>query len=159
MTSYITRTLTDGERVLHTAKFHWLYTVTSFFYVIFFGFVGLVTSVVFSDAWLWFAALGPLVFLVSMIIKWTTEIAITNRRVVYKRGWIGRETDEINLNRIEETTLSQSVGGRIFGYGKLVFKGVGIGEVNLPAIDDPIHFRRQLKIAQAAAAATPSAAG
>ena len=113
----------------------------------------------FSDAWLWFAALGPLVFLVNMIIKWTTEISITNRRVVYKRGWIGRETDEINLNRIEEITLSQSVGSRIFGYGKLVFKGVGIGEVNLPAIDNPIHFRRQLQIAQAAsAAATPSAA-
>ena len=134
MTSYITRTLTDSERVLHTAKFHWFYTVTSFFYVIFFGFVGHFTSVVFSDAWLWFAALGPLVFLVNMIIKWTTEISITNRRVVYKRGWIGRETDEINLNRIEEITLSQSVGGRI-------------------------HFRRQLQIAQAAsAAATPSAA-
>ncbi len=159
MTNYITRTLTDGERVLHTAKFHWLYTVTSFFYVFFFGFVGLVMSDVFSDAWLWFAALGPLVFLVSMIIKWTTEIAITNRRVVYKRGWIARETNEINLNRIEETNLSQSVGGRIFGYGKLVFMGVGIGEVNLPAIDDPIHFRRQLQLAQAASAAAPSAAG
>ena len=124
----------------------------------FFGFVGFLTSVLVSDAWLWFAVLGPLAFLLSMIIKWTTEIAITNRRVVYKRGWIARETEEINLNRIEEITLTQSVGGRIFGYGKLVFKGVGIGEVNLPAIDDPIHFRRQLQLAQAATAApTPSA--
>ena len=37
MTKYIASTLTDGERLIHTAEFHWIYTVTSFFYVISLG--------------------------------------------------------------------------------------------------------------------------
>ena len=32
-------------------------------------------------------------------------MAITNRRFIYKRGWIARKTEEMSLHRIEEVNL------------------------------------------------------
>ena len=89
-------------------------------------------------------AYGCYYFLVSMIRYWTTEIVITNKRLIHKRGWIIRNTDEINVNRVEEINLKQGVIGRLFGYGKLTIHGTGIGAVELPNIDDPLEFRSAL---------------
>ena len=69
----------------------------------------------------WTSRINPLVW----IVLWTTEIAVTNRRLIYKRGWIARRTEEINLRRIEEVNLKQGVLGRIFGWGRLRVHGTG----------------------------------
>ena len=80
-----------------------------------------------------------------MIKKWTTEIVLTNDRFVFKKGWISRSTEEFALQRLEEVNLHQSILGRIFDYGKLTISGVGVGVIEIPAIDSPLEFRKALK--------------
>jgi len=132
--NYVNEVLTGGESVRATAHFHWLYTANAVFWLI----VGMLLP-----------PLGPIVFLVLMIRKWTTEIAVTDRRVIYKRGWIARRTDEIALSRLEEINLSQGIWGRIFGFGKLRLGGTGMGNIVLPTIADPISFRKAIDAVRA----------
>jgi uncharacterized membrane protein YdbT with pleckstrin-like domain len=127
---YIENTLAADEQVIYRAKFHWLYTAAAIVALLVLGLV---------------VGIGIIIFLFLMIDKWTTEIAITNKRLVYKRGWISRKTDEISLRKLEEINLEQSILGRIFGYGKIKVHGTGIGSINLPAIDNPLKFRKEIE--------------
>ena len=84
----------------------------------------------------------------TLVRKCTTEMAVTTRRFIYKRGWMAREPEEFSLGKIEEINLSQSTLGRILGYGHLHLSGVGIGKITLPAIDDPLALRRAIDTAR-----------
>lgn len=92
--------------------------------------------------------LGLLRYAQMMIVKVTTEIAVTNKRLVYKRGLIARYVGEMNVDRIEGVNVLQSFWGRIFNYGRIMVRGMGVGEVILPPIDDPLKFRRAIEKAR-----------
>ena len=130
--SYITKTLVTGEKIQYEAHFHWV------------------------DK---FAALVGCLLIVGIfwiIAMWSTEMAITNRRVIYKRGWIARRTEEMSLHRIEEVNLRQSILGRILGYGKVQVRGMGGGDITFPTllnIGSPLRFKRTLDEAKAQAEA------
>ena len=123
--SYVRKSLVTGERIVHEGRFHWTYKLAAIF-------------------WLLLVVPG----LIMLIRIWTTEIAITNRRLICKRGWIARKTDEINLNRIEEVNLEQSVLGRLLGYGKVFCQGTGSADIELPTMADPLRFKKELQEAQ-----------
>lgn len=92
--------------------------------------------------------LGLYFFAHMMIVKATTEIAVTSERLVYKKGLIARNVGELNIDRIEGVSVRQGVLGRIFGYGNVVIRGMGVGEVVLPPIESPIEFRRAIMESQ-----------
>ena len=123
---YVSKSLVTGEHIVYEGRFHWSYKLS---------------------ALVWLVLILP--GLIMLIYMWSTEIAITNRRLIYKRGWIARRTDEINLNRIEEVNLKQGLLGRVLGYGKVVCKGTGSGDIDLPVIGAPMQFKRALQEAQA----------
>ncbi|MFA5591937.1 MAG: PH domain-containing protein [Micavibrio sp.] len=83
-----------------------------------------------------------------MIVKVTTEIAITNKRLVYKRGLVARYVGEINIDRIEGVNVLQGILGRLLNYGRIMVRGMGVGEVVLPPIEDPLKFRRAIERAR-----------
>ncbi len=91
---------------------------------------------------------GLLMFAQMMVTKATTEIAITNNRLIYKRGLVARHVNEMSIDRIEGVNVLQSFWGRIFDYGRVVVHGMGVGEVILPPITDPITFRRAIEKAK-----------
>lgn len=92
--------------------------------------------------------LGMYFFAHMMIVKATTEIAVTSERLVYKKGLIARHVGELNVDRIEGVSVRQGVLGRIFGYGRVLIRGMGVGEVLLPSIEAPIEFRRAIQEAK-----------
>lgn len=92
--------------------------------------------------------MGLLRYAHMMIIKATTEIAITNKRLIYKRGLIARYVGEMNIDRIEGVNVLQGVWGRIFNFGRVMVRGMGVGEVVLPSIEDPIKFRKGIEKAR-----------
>lgn len=97
-----------------------------------------------------FFLIGLFFFAHMMIIKATTEIAVTNERVIYKKGLIARHVGELGIDRIEGISVSQGVWGRIWGYGTVIIRGMGVGEVILPPlIEDPISFRKGVQEARA----------
>ncbi|HKJ73991.1 MAG TPA: PH domain-containing protein, partial [Alphaproteobacteria bacterium] len=90
---YVEQTLAEGEVIVHRARFHWLYTAGAILWLVFLGIL----------------VIGVFMFFKMMIRKWTTEIVVTNRRLIYKLGWISRDSEEFSLSRIEEINLDQSI--------------------------------------------------
>ncbi len=83
-----------------------------------------------------------------LVIKVTTEIAITSERIIYKRGLVARYVAEMNIDRIEGVSVLQTVMGRLFGFGRILVRGMGVGEMILPPIANPISFRRAIEYAR-----------
>jgi len=73
-----------------------------------------------------------------------TEIAVTNNRVIGKKGIIRRQTYEYGLNKIESIEVKQSILGRIFSYGDIVLIGSGSSNLIIPAIKNPEEFKKQI---------------
>lgn len=92
--------------------------------------------------------MGVFFFAHMMIVKATTEIAVTTERLVYKKGLIARHVGEINIDRIEGVSVRQGALARIFGYGIVCIRGMGVGEVALPPIEAPIEFRKAVNEAK-----------
>lgn len=99
-----------------------------------------------------FAFLGLLVgfglFAQMMIIKATTEIAVTTKRLVIKEGIIARRVDEMNIDRIESVHVTQSILGRLLDYGIVRVRGMGVGEIALPILARPIVIRQAIERAK-----------
>ena len=92
--------------------------------------------------------LGLFLFANMMIVKATTEIAITTDRLIYKKGMIARHVGELSVDRIEGVSVVQGVLARLLGYGSVSIRGMGVGEVVLPPIEAPIEFRRAVQEAK-----------
>lgn len=161
MSSYVEKTLADDESIVHRAHFNWTYSFIPFVWSLIGAaplamlcYIQLSKGLSFEELSLgwWFAiaatAVGLLILLCHMVAVWTTEIVVTTYRFVYKTGLISRHTQEVSLNKIEEITLKQSIWGRIFGFGKLILRGTGVGVIQLPDLDDPIEVRKIIENAK-----------
>lgn len=162
MAGYVEKTLAPDERIVHRVNFNWTF---SFFPVLWFALGSAPTvmyamlqfgqGIAFDDLqpgwWFVLAAFltGAIILINHLIVLWTTEIVVTTYRFVLKEGLISRRTQEVSLNKIEEITLQQSVWGRVFGYGRLLLRGTGVGKIELPNIDNPIETRRIIEQAKA----------
>lgn len=93
---------------------------------------------------------GILAFVNKMIVKATTEICITTDRLILKRGIIARHVDEISVDRIEGVNVIQGILGRLMDFGLVIVRGMGVGEVMLPPIEDPVGFRKSIERARSA---------
>ena len=102
------------------------------------------------------AAVAFVVFMVFFLhawwIRWITEFAVTNRRVIYKRGFINRHTVEMNVDKVESVNVDQSVLGRMLDYGTLNVLGTGQGIEHLHSIAAPLELRSAITTHEAAAA-------
>lgn len=107
-------------------------------------------TVFWIGAWLTLALLGPLIIGLLLFVRWavhmrTTEFAVTDRRVILKRGLFGRSTQEIAIDSVEGVELRQSMLGRMFGFGRLRVRGTGEALIALPHMADPITFRTAIE--------------
>lgn len=92
--------------------------------------------------------MGVGMFSHMMLRRATTEIAITTKRLVLKEGLIARRVDEMNIDRIESVHVYQSVLGRLLDFGVVMVRGMGIGEIALPVLAEPITIRRKIEKAK-----------
>ena len=93
------------------------------------------------------AVAGLIVILAALIRRNSTELAVTNRRVIAKFGFIRRSTVELNLAKVESIRVEQSVLGRIFNYGSIIVTGTGSTMDPIPFIANPIGFRQAVQAA------------
>jgi uncharacterized membrane protein YdbT with pleckstrin-like domain len=90
---------------------------------------------------------GPLI-LAALLLAWpflrraTTELVLTNRRVISKFGVLSRDTVEIGFAKIESIRVKQGLLGRMLNYGDLVITGSGATHAPIPNIRNPLEFRR-----------------
>jgi uncharacterized membrane protein YdbT with pleckstrin-like domain len=86
--------------------------------------------------------IGIICFVMAFIQYKSTEIAITNKRIIAKFGFISRRTIEINLPKVESVQVGQGVLGRMFNYGSLIISGAGSPKALIPGIANPMEFRK-----------------
>ena len=125
---FIKSTLPENETIEMEISFHWTHALVAWLYLVFLG-------------WL---LVGIYLFVSMYVEKWMTERALTNRRLVIKRGLIRRQTEEISFNRIEEVNLNQSILQRILGSGDIRVTGTGSGEVIMKNIDTPLSVQKKI---------------
>lgn len=144
--AYVQSTLMPGETVVYEAKVHWAVYLKP-------ALVALVGAMIMyrqpaADGGMLFGtiflAAAAVLAVQAMIAQATTEMVITNRRVVAKFGFLRRETYEPQLSQLEGAYLDQSVLGRLLDYGDIRVKGTGGGGSPVPFIADPIRFRNTL---------------
>jgi uncharacterized membrane protein YdbT with pleckstrin-like domain len=75
----------------------------------------------------------------------TTEFAVTNKRVIAKFGFLRRRSLEVNLDKIESVTVSQSLTGRLLGFGTLRVRGTGSTDEVFGSIARVMEFRAQIQ--------------
>src|SRR5690348_13927237 len=73
-----------------------------------------------------------------------TEIVVTDRRVIFKRGLLTRHTVEMNVSKIETVDVEQGIGGRMWNYGTLMIRGTGAGFEPLVGVGSPIVIRNAI---------------
>jgi uncharacterized membrane protein YdbT with pleckstrin-like domain len=125
--SYIDDSLIPGEQLIHRARVSWW---SQFALLL----LGILT--------IWFA-LGLVFLAMAWVRVHSTELAITNRRVIAKFGFVKRHTVEINLDKVEALKVDQGVAGRILNYGTIFISGAGTSVAPIPNIADPLVFRRK----------------
>ncbi len=123
--SYVDSTLIEGEIVLYRAQVSWWPLIPWIL-------LGIITVV------------GILIVLPWAYIKRrTTELAITNKRVIAKKGLIQRDTIEMFLSKVEAAHVEQSVPGRVLDYGTVILSGTGIVSSRFEKISAPLEFRKR----------------
>jgi len=152
--SYVVKVLEPGEEVRYKAKLSWTAYVPGAFVLI----VGIAIALVglyFADVheYIYIAGkiIGALIGLGGLLMlaeafyrRWTTEIAVTNKRVILKRGLVVRRTIEMNMSKVESVDVVQSVLGRVMGYGNVTIRGTGSSLEPIYGIDDPLGFRSSI---------------
>ena len=153
---YIDETIADNERLIYRARFHWLHKLGAWFVLAIFLALAAVCLTAAPGSWAWLVAaffllLGMASFVSMMMQIWTTEIGVTSQRLIHKRGWLRRKTDELQLTSIEEVNLDQGAMGRLLDYGRLRIHGTGVNDISLPTLADPVGLRRSLQEAMGSA--------
>ena len=146
--SYVQRVLQPGEQIRHISSIHWIVYWPGVA-------VALLAAVAYwlsetrllPGVWRYAAyalALVAIVLLVQQWLQWwVTEIAVTNRRVIYKKGLVRRQTNEMNMDKVE-SVLIQSILGRMLDYGDVTILGTGEGFETLRTIASPIELRNSV---------------
>ena len=155
---YVRKVLQPGETVVYATKLHWLiYVNTTLLAIACVALVGAAVStsdnqsisLAFAIAAIIFALLALSTGLRAFIRRATTELAVTDHRVIYKSGLLSRHTIEMNRDKVESVDVDQSLLGRIFGYGTVVVRGTGGCLEPIRNIGDPLTFRSHITASQA----------
>jgi len=149
--TYYRKVLQPDEQVKFVGKLHW----TIYRHAITLGvltvIVGLFSASVPDNLrWVVLAGAGILAGLaiISFIGAWSvrtsTEIVVTDKRIIHKVGWIARRTEEINITKVETVDVAQGVLGRIFDFGTVLIKGIGGSWEPLRRVASPLQLRNAI---------------
>jgi uncharacterized membrane protein YdbT with pleckstrin-like domain len=127
-----TQELLTGERLVAVYKQHWVVVLPA---VTFWAVGGLVVltglallplapqaRLTLGLAVLVLAVLG----LTVAILRWrSTEVVLTDQRVILKEGVVGRFSRSIAIDRIQDLTTYQGLWGRTWGFGDIELESAG----------------------------------
>ncbi len=169
--AYISRMIANGETLIGVSRLHWIYLAQGLCWLIGLMFVGFVIDALLAMAlgailpipavqwgfmavqttWIemFFIAAGLYLFAIYFIKVATTELALTNQRIIYKLGWIFVNVQEMNLDEIRGTHIDLGMLGRFLGYGSISFDARFVGDMVTGSINRPYRFLKAMNEAQA----------
>jgi uncharacterized membrane protein YdbT with pleckstrin-like domain len=157
--SYVDRNLTSGETVIYKTRLHWIVMLHHILMAVVAA-AGAAVLLYFAIAQdnlsqdsvhtfeivagvLLLAAVITLV--VGAIQRNSTEMAVTNHRVIIKVGLVGRRTVELLLSIVESIEIKETGLGRMLGYGTIVVIGTGGTPEPFYRVAHPLEFRSKVQ--------------
>jgi hypothetical protein len=150
--AYTTATLQPNERPLHQTTIHWMALSGSVIGAVL-SLIVIVPIAMLASCrdfyWAWLLLLVPAGILLSAAVTVkTSELVITDRRVLIKVGFIQRHTFEMFISKIESVAVYQSMLGRLFNYGTVEIRGTGGSAESFATIAAPLPFRDAIQLVQ-----------
>lgn len=148
--SYVRKVLQPNETLIYEAELSWVGYLPGLAVFLAAALLWVIGGELFG--WpLWVDIVAGAVALVALWLlaiawleRWTTEVAITDRRIIHKTGFIRRNTIEMSVEKVESVDVNQSLFGRLLDYGDIIVRGTGAGLAPLKEIDAPLTFRSKL---------------
>jgi uncharacterized membrane protein YdbT with pleckstrin-like domain len=147
--SYVEKNLIPGETLIYRTGVHWsvlcgplvvaILAIAAGIFCYFQSFVGKV------EVGTLLIAAAAVFALYAVMKRNSTEIAVTNRRVIIKTGMAARRSLEIMLPKVESVGVNESMWGRLLGYGTVVIHGTGGTPEPFHKIAHPSKFRQRLQ--------------
>jgi uncharacterized membrane protein YdbT with pleckstrin-like domain len=158
--AYVDKILLPDEHIVYAATLHWVIYLRGLVMTAAAGLIAFFSNVLlrlafgeqlggqFAKPVALIAAVvvlsGAALLLGAYIRQTSTEIVVTNKRLIAKYGFISRTTFEILINRITGANFDQTVVGRLMGFGTILVHGAG-GEISpIDEVSDPQLFYRAL---------------
>jgi hypothetical protein len=164
--SFVERTLMPGERIIHAARVHYIVYVSGFvmclfslycgyfipkwqqkFYYVYTlvahiehympqgtSLAGLISGLSFTAGISW--------MLYAYAIAVSTELVVTDRRIIAKSGIMNVVTTEIDRRKIAGCIIHQTPFGQIFRYGRIILKGYTGDIRGFPPLAKPYDFQK-----------------
>jgi uncharacterized membrane protein YdbT with pleckstrin-like domain len=155
--SYADSLLATGERVNHRERQHWLVLVwgarlpilsilAALLLIILSSNVGPGTFYTLLSVLTLVLFLGGLAFLAWATLRYLNqEYVLTNRRVIEVQGVVNKRSTDSSLEKINDAILTQSIFGRILGFGDLeVLTASEAGIERFSMIVNPIGFKKAM---------------
>jgi uncharacterized membrane protein YdbT with pleckstrin-like domain len=151
MSAYVESVLAAGENVIYRAA------ISSWKY--FLSYAGGILLIVGGGAVMYYApfpepwtrvagivlfSVGLATLFSALLRQRTTELVLTDRRIIAKRGIMARDTVEMNLSKVESLHVSQGIMGRMLDYGDVAVVGTGSSLEPLRGVSHPLELRRKL---------------
>lgn len=162
--SFVKRIIGPDEKFVGIATIHWIYALKGILWLIGLVILGLIIDrgfiyfsiklfgaqnpYVFEDfgnVAIWICLItGALVCILYTIMWIATEVGLTTKRIIYKRGLIFVDTKEVDLEEIKAAEVDNGIFGTALNYGYVFLDSRFIQNMNLPAIKDPYRFLKTL---------------
>lgn len=145
--SYVSKVLQPGETTVYETKISWAMSIPGLLLLLA-GIVIFLVTLILLGGPRWADSLSFGIVVVALVLlaiewfdRWTTEIAITDRRIILKKGFIRRDTIEMSIEKVESIDVNQSLLGRMLDYGDITVRGTGSGFAPMLKIKTPLEFR------------------
>jgi uncharacterized membrane protein YdbT with pleckstrin-like domain len=156
--SFLDSSLSTGEQIVGRYPLHWV----NYLPIVRFALIGVVAALVMNSGILnaflekppkQGLDIGLLVLYTYLAIRivfvWLhlrfTELAATNKRVLYKTGIWARNTSEMKISSIETVTMCQAIIGRVLNYDSLLVTGKDVSDVLFHSIANPVDAKRDIE--------------
>jgi uncharacterized membrane protein YdbT with pleckstrin-like domain len=139
MNSHIKNILNDDEVVQWQGYLHWIdYLIVFFTMLLLIILSGEITDPIIKS----FANLAIIVVtcgqMVGVLMKhWSTELVVTDQRIIARTGLIARETNDIDRAAIEGVDVKQGIVGRLVGFGTVSVRGADGVIAPVHRVNDP----------------------
>jgi hypothetical protein len=148
--SYVKRSLIPGETLIYGTGVHWSVLFWPFVVAIILaaGGIGCFVRGTFPgkiEIGTLLIGVGFVYALYAMMKRNSTEIAVTNRRVIIKTGMASRRSLEIMLAKVESIGIDEPFWGRFLGFGTVIIHGTGGTPDPFRKIAHPSEFRKRVQ--------------
>ncbi len=157
--AYVDSLLATGEQIVRRERQHWFVLVSHARWGILGILIGIVLGTLRLAGSLPAGGFGDLLGIVTLVllgggalrILWSylvwqnNAFVVTTRRVIVTGGVVNRRATDSSLEKINDAVLSQSLFGRIFGFGDLdVLTASEAGIERLRMLTDATGFKRAM---------------